>query len=120
VAARPRIRVIERVYNGHLGAPATTAAAAATTEFIVFLDNDPAADPWWLANIFAPLDDRRSKASVALRFQPMRGRPGFRTKSTECSAVLGDCPRSERRSSISSATMAVRCEDLLATGGIIG
>jgi len=57
VAARPRIRVIESVYDGHLGASATTAAEAATTEFIVFLDGDAAADPWRLANILAPLED---------------------------------------------------------------
>jgi len=59
---QPGIRVVPSRYDGHLGASATTAAELATTKFLLFLDDDAAAEPGWLTRMLAPLADERVRA----------------------------------------------------------
>jgi GT2 family glycosyltransferase len=120
--ATPKIRVVESRYDGHLGASATTAAELATTEFLVFLDDDAAADPEWLERMLAPYADP-SVVAVGGAPLPVYSVPRPRWFPHEFDWVFG-CAYAGlplRRGTILhliGTTMAVRRNDLLAIGGI--
>lgn len=118
----PKIRVVESRYDGHLGASATTAAELATTEFLVFLDDDAAADPVWLERMLAPYADP-SVIAVGGAPLPVYSVPRPRWFPHEFDWVFG-CAYAglpTQRGPILhliGTTMAVRRNDLLAIGGI--
>ncbi len=51
------VRVVESRYAGHLGAAVTTAAQLAASRYLVFLDDDAAAEPAWLERMLAALEE---------------------------------------------------------------
>lgn len=118
----PSISVVESVYDGHLGAAATTAVELATTEFVVFLDDDAAAEPTWLERMLAPFAD---STVAAVGGAPLPSYAGQRPRwfPHEFDWVFG-CAYTglpTRRAPILhmiGTTMAVRRRDILAIGGI--
>jgi cellulose synthase/poly-beta-1,6-N-acetylglucosamine synthase-like glycosyltransferase len=50
------VRVVANRYSGRLGSARTTAAEVAVGSVLVFLDDDAAADPTWLASMLAPYE----------------------------------------------------------------
>ena len=119
---RTPIHVIASRYDGRQAASATTAAEAAHGDFIVFLDDDAAAEPDWLARMLAPFDD---PMVVAVGGAPIaryeRPRPAWLPE--EFNWVFGCAYRGlpERRAPIHhliGTTMAARTADFLAIGGI--
>jgi glucosyl-dolichyl phosphate glucuronosyltransferase len=118
----PSITVVESAYDGHLGAAATTGVELATTEFVVFLDDDAAAEPTWLERMLAPFADP-SVAAVGGAPLPSYAAPRPRWFPHEFDWVFG-CAYAglpNRQAPILhmiGTTMAVRRADVLAIGGI--
>ena len=118
----PTIDAVESVYDGHLGASATTAVELAKTEFVAFLDDDAAAEPTWLERMLAPFAD---PAVVAVGGAPLPSysRPRPRWFPREFDWVFG-CAYAGLPTRLSpilhmiGTTMAVRRSDVLAIGGI--
>ena len=118
----PPIMVVESKYDGHLGASATTAAEMASGRFIAFLDDDAEADPDWLHNILAPLEDP-SVIAVGGAPLPVYSRPRPSWFPSEFDWVFGCAytglpTRAAPILHLIGTTMAVRRSDLLAIGGI--
>lgn len=121
-AAGPAIRVVESNYDGHLGASATTAAELATTDFLVFLDDDARAEPDWLERMLAPFGDP-SVVAVGGAPLPLYSTPRPRWFPGEFDWVFG-CAYEGLPTRVGpilhliGTTMAVRRRDVIAIGGI--
>jgi hypothetical protein len=117
-----RLEVVESRYAGHLGASATTAVQLASTEYIVFLDDDAAADPEWLARMIAAFDDP-TVVAVGGAPLPRYGSARPRWFPEEFNWVFGCAYAGLPREGapilhMIGTTMAARRDDILAIGGI--
>lgn len=118
----PPVHVIPSAYDGRQAASATTAGEIARGEFLVFLDDDAAAEPDWLERMLAPFEDPRVVAVGGAPI-PRYERPRPAWLPDEFNWVFGCAYRGlpETRAPIDhliGTTMATRTADFLAIGGI--